>query len=284
MEHVDIRYDQSNEDYHRKEFEPVGNSFFSSTQLKIAQHSLLSFQHNIMGWSPSISTAALRGGTRWHDAREAGGVSEWEHRCEVVPPELERKDGTLRSCKEVREFMENFEGKEIITHAELQRLRKMEEMFMMNPAAKSLEERAESREVSIRVREEGLLFGSKARYDMRTKDGILCDYKTTSEPDPKRTFHKAVKKYNYGLSAVLYTDICRMAGIDVSEMHFIVTSTVAPEYETQVITLNQDYLEYCRHELANTKDLINYTWDKLCSGDFIEPEGYGLVHELEIFH
>ena len=180
---VEVRYDQSNDSYHRREFDTDGNkSFFSSTQFKLAQHSLLSFQHNIMGWTPSISTAALKGGTRWHDAREAGGVSEWEHRCEVVPPELERKDGTLRSSKEVRDFMETFEGKEIITHSELQRLRNMEEMFMRNPAAKALEERADTREVSIRVREEGLKFGSKARYDMRTIDGILCDYKTTSEP------------------------------------------------------------------------------------------------------
>ncbi len=285
MKHVDIRYDQSNENYHKKEFEPTGKkTYFSSSQLKKAQESLLSFQHALMGWTPAISTQALKFGNRHHDIREAGGFDEWEHRVEVVPAELERKDGTLRSCKEVREFYDTFQNKEILTRSEYEKHKKMDEMLMANHAARRLEEDAESREVSIRIREDGMKFGSKVRYDMRTKGGILVDYKTTSEPDPRRTFHKAVRKYNYGLSSVLYTDVCRFAGIDVSEMHFVVSSTVAPEYETQVIVLSQDYLEYCRHELGNTKDLIAYTWDKLCSGEFIEPEGYGLVHEMEIFH
>jgi hypothetical protein len=249
--------------------------------VKLAIDSMMMLQLHLFGLLPRVETSGMRRGTNWHEIREFSYQS-FLNTTAVMPDELCRADGSPRTNANAREFMETHHDKQITSHKELEVLSNMEKAFWNNPAAARLEERVAHRENSYRVMNSGMLYGQKARIDALTSDGILLDYKTTTEQNVLASFGRVARRYKYGLSAVMYQDIVSRCGIDVSEMHFIVSSTVQP-YECQVIKCDKGSLERWQAEYETLTYEINQNWERITRGDLLLPRGTGEIHEVEMF-
>ncbi|MBL6910366.1 MAG: PD-(D/E)XK nuclease-like domain-containing protein [Pirellulales bacterium] len=273
-----VTMDETNEQYHTIE-KPV--PYLSSSVMKLAIDSMMMLQLHLFGLLPRVETSGMRRGTNWHEIREFSYQS-FLNTTAVMPDELCRADGSPRTNANAREFMETHHDKQITSHKELEVLSNMEKAFWNNPAAARLEERVAHRENSYRVMNSGMLYGQKARIDALTSDGILLDYKTTTEQNVLASFGRVARRYKYGLSAVMYQDIVSRCGIDVSEMHFIVSSTVQP-YECQVIKCDKGSLERWQAEYETLTYEINQNWERITRGDLLLPRGTGEIHEVEMF-
>ena len=275
---TEIRMDETNEHYHSVE-KPV--PYLSSSVMKLAIDSMMMLQLHLFGLLPKMQTAGMRRGTNWHEIREFSYQS-FLNTTAVMPDELCRADGSPRTTADAREFIETHHDKQVTSHKELEVLSNMEKAFWNNPAAARLEERVAQRENSYRVKRNDLSYGQKARIDALTSDGILLDYKTTTEQNVLSSFGRVARKYKYGLSAVMYQDIVSRCGIDVSEMHFIVSSTVQP-YECQVIKCDKHSLERWGEEYHHLTHEINQSWERIAGGDLLLPRGTGEIHEITMF-
>lgn len=275
---IKVSMDETNEQYHTTE---SPTPYLSSSVMKLAIDSMMMLQLHLFGLLPRVQTAGMRRGTNWHEIREFSYQS-FLNTTEVMPDELCRADGSPRTNANAREFIETHHDKQITSHKELEVLSDMEKAFWNNPAAARLEERVVYRENSYRVMNSGMLYGEKARIDALTKDGILLDYKTTTEQNVLASFGRVARRYRYGLSAVMYQDIVSRCGVEVSEMHFIVSSTVQP-YECQVIKCEKGSLERWRAEYETLRHEINQNWERITRGDLLLPRGTGEIHEVEMF-
>ncbi len=265
---VDVRFDEWIKDYH---LDPV---YLGSTQLKIADQSALIFNERVnLGRGVSETSEALALGSLWHTLRELG-ADQFGERAVLVPAEFVTAGGAMSTKGGAREWVASQKPDAIVlTPSQSDTLGRMQEAFTANPAAVELEEATLHREPSIRW-ESTAGVKVRCRPDAICDGGRLVDFKTTSEQSPLKTFCYAVKKYSYGLSAALYEQGCLMAGLADPPMHFVVTSTTS--FETQVLTLPQSYMDWCRKRL---EQLLIEIAERRATDNW-NPSGYGTVHEI----
>lgn len=205
-----------------------------------------------------------------HDAEEYGKTTV------VADPSLCNADGSL-SKRKSKEFLESIpEGKRVVTHKVAHDVARCFDELMNNSFAWSLYTERTHSEVSIFFELNGL--GVKCRPDLISMGGLLCDYKCTRKKDILKTFPSVVREFQYGLSEALYVEGCRMAGIAAPPMHFIVFSLA--NYECQVMTLPRSYV---RSEHDRLLRLIDDYQRRQETGDWETREGYGTVHEMQMF-
>jgi diphthamide synthase (EF-2-diphthine--ammonia ligase) len=181
------------------------------------------------------------------------------------------------SKRKSKEFLESIpEGKRVVTHKVAHDVARCFDELMNNSLAWSLYTERTHAEVSIFFELNGL--GVKVRPDLISMGGILCDYKCTRKKDILKTFPSVVREYQYGLSEALYVEGCRQAGIASPPMNFIVFSLA--NYECQVMTLPRSYI---RSEHDRLLRLIDDYQRRQETGDWETREGYGTVHEMQMF-
>jgi hypothetical protein len=224
---------------------------------------------------PAVSSAALNLGKLWHSLLDLS-PEVFGERSVVGAAELFRADGSPSTKKDSKEWFDSLPADAIpISPDTSDQLGRMLDMFQQNAAAWDIYESREIQEVSVFWDLNGVR--TKCRPDC-ISDGMLVDWKSTSEQAPLQTFGRAVKRYGYGLSAALYEEGCRVAGLSSSPMHFVVTSTVWP-YETQVLTLPPSYTAQCREDLL---DLVEDYKARHTDGNWL-PKGYGEVNEISVW-
>ena len=207
-------------------------------------------------------------GTAWHNRRQHGAENWKENYRVVVPKEFEIADGTkISTKKDAREWLAaQLPTADIVTRKNDEMLERMEELFWRNEVAAAIEGSPYKREQSIKIKYGHWPFWLKCRPDLlswdhsETNQLCLADYKTTRETTIDG-FKRSVKKFGYGISAVLYQTLCLDAGFDVGTMKFIVTSTETGV--TWVVDLPADYLRYQSYILRNTLDAVSKRWDTL---------------------
>lgn len=225
---------------------------------------------------PTVSSAALNLGKLWHSLLDLS-PEVFGQRSVVGAAEYFRADGSPSTKKDSKEWFDSLPADAIpISPDTSDQLGRMLDMFQQNAAAWDIYESREIQEVSIFWDLNGV--STKCRPDCITSDGLLVDWKSTSEQAPLQTFGRAIKRYGYGLSAALYEEGCRVAGLSSSPMHFVVTSTVWP-YETQVLTLPPSYTAHCLSELF---DLVEDYKARHTDGNWL-PKGYGEVNEISVW-
>ena len=271
--------------------EPIGKyhsdrEHFGSTTLKTFDECrvLLAMHRERLDQEEENFNGALMLGTHWHQIREVGWDRWRQEFCFDVPPEMITAGGAISTSKRAQEWLndiaEDLNTKRPLTPKTRGDLNRMEEMFHRNTAAVELENDARHREPSIRWRQGDV--GLRVRPDLITESGRLVDYKTTSEPDPLKTFRFSVRKYRYGLSDVLYERGCEVAGLASGSMTFVVTSTVPP-FGTQVITLDDEYREFWKTRMY---EIIDELGEILTRGELnskiLTPRGYGVEHKIKV--
>lgn len=260
---VDIVRLLPNDDYH-------AHPNFGSTILKWLKESF-SNRHR----TRSLSSQGISDGQQWHTLLDLGPET-FGQRAVVVPEEYCLASGGVSTKKDAKEWLASLPADAIpLTSRTSDLLGRMLDQFQQNSAAWDIYENLKEQEVSVFW--EWLGVPVKVRPDAITTCGRLIDWKSTSDPDPKRQFGRAVERFGYGLSAVLYEEGCRIAGLCESDMTFVVSSTTS--YETQVMRLPPAYLAKCRDDLML---LLEQIAEREQSQNWT-PEGYGEVIEIPMW-
>ena len=220
-----------------------------------------------------VSSLGTDLGTAWHNIRD-WTWDVWRQTVSLIPDKYVRADGSMSTGRCAKEWFDTqtAEGQEVISQKSLDTLQKMEDRFQMNTQAVMFDDPFEGnveREVSIRFEDGGVK--QRVRPDV-ISNGRLGDYKSTRDPNPLDTFYRAVKRYRYDLSAVMYQRGCELSGMAEGPMVFIVTSTVG-DCQTQVIELHTTVIERATAEYD--QHIFNL---KMCreNNDWT-PQGYGEI-------
>lgn len=212
-------------------------------------------------------------GSAWHEIRDRSW-GEWRQTVTLIPERFTRADGSMSTSRGARDWYDNqiAEGLEVISEQSIETLKKMEERFCMNTQAVLFDDPLEGkleREVSIRFEDNGVK--QRIRPDLLS-NGRLCDFKSTRDPNPLNTFYRAVRRYRYDLSAVMYQRGCELANMAEGPMVFIVTSTVG-DCQTQVIELHTSAIERATEEY----DQIIFNLRMCRENNDWTPQGYGEI-------
>lgn len=248
--------------------------YINSGKVKVFAESPLLFDDQVnKGKKEETSSIGLEMGTAWHDIRDMG-FEAWREGKELIPDRYVRADGSMSTARAARLWHDNqiAEGRDVISQQMLDTLTTMEERFKMNTQAVLFDDPFEGhieREVSIRFEDNGVK--QRVRPDILS-NFRLGDYKTTRDPNPLRSFYRAVRRYRYDLSAVMYQRGCELAGIAEGPMTFIVTTTVG-DLTTQVIELHTDVLQRAWDEYEHHINNLRKCRENNCW----VPEGYGEV-------
>ncbi len=267
---VRVQFDEPVTVYHED------RDYLGSTQIKVADQSALVFNRRVnLREGESEQSDALALGSLWHTLLEIG-IDRFGERAVVAPPAFCTGGGALSTKKEAKEWRAEQPADAIVlTTSQSDTLGEMWEGFAANSAAGDLYCSITHREVSLRW-ESTAGVKVRCRPDAICEGGRLVDFKSTRHSTPLRDFKWAVKDYGYGLSAALYEQGCVLAGLAEPPMHFVVTSTAS--LETQVLTLPQSYMDFCRQRL---EQLLLEIAERRVSGNW-NPVGYGAIHEIEM--
>ena len=193
----------------------------------------------------------------------------------IAPEEICTQSGELSKKKDAKEYIESLpKGSEVITPANAHILYRCIDNLFANEYAYSLYSQAIEKEVSLFWDLEGVPV--KCRPDLISRGGLLCDYKTTRHTDVRKTFSRAVRDFDYGLSEALYAIGCEEAGMAKGPMYFIVFSTTS--FECQVMQLPRKYVTAQRDRLLR---LIEDYKDRLARDEWTFS-GYGELHQVHI--
>jgi exodeoxyribonuclease VIII len=126
-----------------------------------------------------------------------------------------------KNRKEWKEFAAEHEGMDLIKKSEAETIMAMVEQVHSHPKAKALlVPGAGQAEVSAYWTDERSGEFGKCRPDFWRHDGIIIDYKSTTDASPE-AFAKAIWNYGYHISAGHYLDGCaaaiRQSGADIVE-------------------------------------------------------------------
>ena len=274
-----IRYGEPIRAYHDD------RKWYDSTNLKLLDESTFEFYDRVIkkpvassedeATSCSTIPEGLMLGTHWHeDIREHGpdGFKRFADTVAIIPDRYCRADGTTSTSRASREWFDRqiADGTKYVSKKHFETLKLMDERFKMNMAAMKYEHVPQEsllREVGIRWKHMGVPL--KVRPDLISR-GRLLDYKTTRDTNPARSFQRAVWKYKYDLSAVMYEIGCEAAGLASGPMIFVVTSTVG-DCQTQVMTLSDKQLASARDRFQG---MVANLKQRLDDGDWV-PAGYG---------
>lgn len=262
-----VKYDLPADDY-------FAHPSLGSTNFKKFANLPASLRAGNQEASSSLDSHGATVGTHLHDLLH--DADEYGKNTVVADPSLCNADGSL-SKRKSKEFLESLpEGKRVVTHKVAHDVARCFDELMNNSLAWSLYTERTHAEVSIFFELNGL--GCKCRPDMISMGGILVDYKCTRKKDVLKTFPSVVREFQYGLSEALYIEGCRLAGIAAPPMHFIVFSLA--NFECQVMTLPRSYV---RSEHDRLLRLIEDYQRRQETGDWDTREGYGTVHEMQMF-
>ena len=222
-----------------------------------------------------LKSQGISDGQHWHTLLDLGPEA-FGNRAVVAPEEYCLASGGISTKKDAKEWIASLPEDAIpLTPRTSDLLGKMLDQFQQNSASWEIYESLHEQEISVFWQWMGVPV--KARPDAITRCGRLIDWKSTSDPDPKRQFGRAVERYGYGLSAALYEEGCRISGLCESDMWFVVSSTTS--YETQVMRLPPAYLAKCRDDLML---LLEQIAEREQSRNWL-PEGYGEVIEIPMW-
>lgn len=212
-------------DYH-KPYKDL--NYLSSSQIKIALHSLKAFKEKVIENRYVKKTSSLEFGRYAHAYI------------------LENKENNFienkfqdRRAKGYKDFEKENEDKIILNKYELDSLREMKEEFYRNNFALGLlNESLIEHSYFINDSENNLLL--KARPD-GINDKFIFDYKTSNESDEK-SFSYSILKYGYHISAAHYIRCYEiMTGKKIQDYYFIVQEKEIP-YLTRVYKLDEESL------------------------------------------
>lgn len=248
--------------------------FLNSGSLKIFAESPMLFDDVVnKGQIKDVQSMGIDLGSAWHDIKE-DTWDVWREGKVLVPDRYVRSDGTMSTARAARLWHDNqiAEGFEVVSQQSLDTLAKMEERFNMNTQAVLFNDPLGGhveREVAIRFEQNNVK--QRVRPDILS-NFRLGDYKTTRDPNPLKSFYRAVRRYRYDLSAVMYQRGCELAGIAEGPMVFIVTSTVG-DCQTQVIELHSSVIERAEAEYDHLINTLRLCRENNCW----TPEGYGEI-------
>ena len=246
-----------------------------STDFKRLEASAQFFDAHQRGVIPPTDSSSLSLGRKWHDLLDLG-PDVFGNRSVVVPDQYCTGSGALSTKKDAKEWLASLPEDAItLTPEESGQLGRMWDGFQNNGASWDIYENLKHQEISIFWEWGGVPV--KCRPDAITHSGQLVDWKSTREGNPLKDFRKAVANFGYGISAALYEEGCRVAGLADPPMYFVATSTVS--YETQVMTLPKTYVTECRDKLL--KLLAEYV--TRTEENHWLPTGYGDIHEIEMW-
>ena len=249
-------------------------NYLNSGSLKVFAESPMLFDDLINKQQLSdVSTLGLDIGKAWHDIRELRWDA-WRKDKVLIPERYTRADGTMSTARAARAWLDNqiAEGLDVISQQHLDTLAKMEERFQMNTQAVLFDDPFDGHvehEVSIRFEQNDVK--QRVRPDI-TSNGRLGDYKSTRDPNPLNTFYRAVRRYRYDLSAVMYQRGCELAGVAEGPMVFLVTSTVG-DCQTQVVELHSSVIERAENEYDHLIETLRLCRENNCW----TPNGYGEI-------
>lgn len=248
-----------------------------STNLKGLDASPLAFRGWQTGEAPSRSDSkGFLAGNLWHDLLVIG-PDQFGSRARMVPVELVRADGSLSTGKEAKAWLAELPPDAIpLTPEVSDTIGAMLEQFQANSAAWDIYESRLHQEASIFWEWMGVEV--KCRPDCLSEGGLLADWKTTRDECPERQFGSAVNRFGYGLSAALYEEGCRVSGLAVPPMHFVVSSTTYP-HETYVGTLPPACTAYWHERLIV---LLGEVKRRREANDWT-PSHYGQVNEIDLW-
>jgi hypothetical protein len=181
----------------------------------------------------------------------------------AVLPELNLKNtkgedykhpwSTIEGKKIKEEFLEDNEGKIIITQKEQKAIEKIQRNFNNHSLAKRLVQRLTESEVSyygniddveVRVRPDGI-----------KEDDYIIDIKTSKDASPQ-AFKNSINNFAYHLQACFYSEAL---GYDPAKFRFITIENKYP-YTVEVFGMSDNIIEYGKNAwrvaLANWKEYL----------------------------
>lgn len=172
----------------------------------------------------------------------------------AVLPELNLR--TNAGKEEKKEFLNENQGKKILTYDEHKKLKLMYGSVMAHPGARMLLESEGPTELSCFWEDSITGLPCKCRPDKNIlNSNKLVDIKTT--PD-LRKFKYSVEDYRYFVQAPFYTDGASECGLAKDEMEFIVIQKTIElgRYPVMTVTLPPEVVQYGREEYR--KNLEDY--------------------------
>lgn len=253
-----------NDEYHRRRG-------VSASQLKeLALSPVAFYTRYVVGEAPPKSSEALTYGSLLHLWGELGDDLFWS-RVQVAAAEVLTATGQFG--KAAKEWAASLAPDAIpLSPPDQQKLWLQTRQILANRAAREAINGSVDREFNIAWKWRG--HDCRCRVDGATEK-FFYDFKTTSDVEPKYTFHSSVKKWRYDIQAAMYGAAAVAAGWEPHSMVFIITSTVAP-YHCHVARLPDALVAKGRRRcLALLEELQRRKeWDCWL------PDDYGEIHEL----
>ncbi len=254
----------SNEEYHAR-------PGISSSQLKeLALSPAAFYRRYVKGIAPPKSSEALSFGTLLHQWGELGDGLFWQN---VKPIPVEKLTVTGQVGKEAKEYIKTLPpGVMAISPSDHNKLWNQTRQILNNGAARRILDDTVDREFNIAWKWHG--HDCRVRCDGATEK-FIYDFKTTSDVDPRWTFHSSVRKWRYDIQAAFYGEAAVAAGWEPHSMVFIICSTVEP-YHCHVARLPDVLVARGRRRCLALLNEIQ----RRKEWDCWTPEDYGQIHEL----
>ena len=220
--------DISNEDYH------ADREYISSSALKLILKDPKEYFKRYVKEEKeeSISKSAFDFGTYVHAL-----ILEPD----TVDEEFAIFEGKTRRGKAYDEFLENNEGKIIITSSQSVKAKEMVAQLKVNRKANNIIDLKEgSVEQTLCAELEGIKVKVRTDYNNQTAAiigehvipfGIIVDIKTTSDPIDIFSIGKTIARYDYDLSAALYIDVLQQQFATEQTFIFCFLSKITNEVE-----------------------------------------------------
>lgn len=227
--------------------------------------------------APPKTSDAMTYGTLVHDWHEetnfpAGDTDSFFSSIEICPQEFELATGNL--SKKGDEWLRSLPaGKRGMTGAMRDRLWQATRQMLANEAARDLFRNRVDTEFCIRTTWNG--HPVRGRIDGAT-EAAFYDLKTTSDPQPLKTFWKSVSAWQYDLQAAFYEELASQAGWPPHSLHFVITQSVFP-YACHVVTLPRAVTDKARERVVALLDDLRTRREW---GSWY-PDDYGRVTELD---
>lgn len=234
------------------------------------------YQRYIAHTQSPFSSGALQLGSVIHAALELG-PGKYRSHLSLIPADYVTASGGLSSGKEAKAWLADQDPDlPLASPADVATTEAILEQFFSNAAARDLYERIDQHELSaIHHRDDGHIL--RCRFDAKTWDGVLLDWKSCRDVRPLETWHKSVLEHGYHYQSALYSQIASAAGLSDQRLTFVAMSTTPP-HQVQVVTLPERLVLRCEQWIADDLEELAARTE---SGNWL-PASYGEVTELYI--
>ena len=204
----------------------------SCSDLKLLRESPRKYYlRKVAGVAPPASSAAFDYGTLLHTWGELGDEEFWR-RAAVPDASLCTAAGAMGA--KAKGWLDDLPPDAIpVSPADEAKLRPQTEALLAHPEVRRIIAATEDAEFNVRSTLAG--HSVRGRIDGRTA-AYGFDWKTTKDPNPLRTWWRAVIDFGYHLQSAFYTELLTHIGMPRERLRFVVTSTVWP-YECAVVVL-----------------------------------------------